>query len=213
MIFMKVLKRTGFRNYRLCTFPIGSAYFELSMQESKDNFDQFMHMIPERIDYLTVRCASDLRMPVQMLDMSPESLILIWRWFLQNACVVDKGKREMNELQKHFGHLGESFIGRKRLSAVTQFVLQDIGMYLGEVFVRNCSSIHWELCAAPKNSVFINRPVLAGFVDNSYTPPFCNIFEPVHMAGVQAAKLLADTDPQDEDLYHVYMQWEKYTHD
>jgi hypothetical protein len=113
MIFMKVLKRTGFRNYRLCTFPIGSAYFELSMQESKDNFDQFMRMIPERIDYLTVRCASDLRMPVQMLDMSPESLILIWRWFLQNACVVDKGKREMNELQKHFGHLGESFIGKK----------------------------------------------------------------------------------------------------
>lgn len=206
------MKQNRFDNYQLCTLPIGSAYFKLSMPEAKDNFNQFMHMIPERINYLTTRCANDLRISTKMLDMSPESLVLIWRWFLKNACVVDNGEREMVELRKHFGHLGESFIGGKRLSAVTKFVLQDIGMYLGEAFVCNCSSIRWELCTRPRNSIFINRPVLVGFVDNNYTPPFRNIFEPTHMASVQAAKLLSDTAQHDEDLYNVYMKWEKYTH-
>lgn len=205
-------KQNSFAGYQLCTLPRGAAYFELSAQEAKDNFDRFVHMIPERIDYLTTRCAGDLRMPAQTLDMSPESLVLVWRWFLQNACVVDIEEHELTEMQKHFGHLGASFIGEKRLSAVTEFVLQDIGMYLGETFVRNCASIHWELCTKPKNSVFINRPVLAGFGDNSYTPPFRDIFEPAHMASVQAAKLLSGVDARAEDLYHVYMKWEKYAH-
>lgn len=206
------MKHNEFENYQLHCLPTESDYFKMSQQEAKDNFNRFMRIIPERIDYLVMRCANDLRVSRQMFTMSSESLVLLWRWFLQNACIAEMEEIEVSEMQKRFSHFGESFVGKKKLSAITEFVLQDIGIYMGEIFVKKESSIHWSCCTTPKNSVFINRPVLEGFVDNNYSPPFHVVFEPIHMVGVQAAKLLSGNATDEKDLYNLYMQWEKYAH-
>jgi hypothetical protein len=79
---------------------------------------------------------------------------------------------------------------------------------MGQVFVYNNSKIHWSYYEKPKTDFFVNIPLLLGFEDSNFTPPFPVEFEPIHMVGVQAAKIWGKTQ-KSEDLFHLYQQWTK----
>ena len=49
-------------------------------------------------------------------------------------------------------------------------------------------------------------PVLLGFEDSRYSPPFKMEFEPTHMAKVQAANIWDNTQTE-EDLINIYCKW------
>ena len=79
-------------------------------------------------------------------------------------------------------------------------------MYLGEVFTANEPKIYWSYYEEPNSDIFANMPVLSGFEDPRFTPPFKMYFEPIHMAHVQAVHLWDHTQ-EEEDLYNVYRLW------
>ena len=91
-------------------------------------------------------------------------------------------------------------------SLETTLIFDDIGKYLGEVFVKNLPGVSWTYYEKPKRDFFVKMPVIQGFADRHFSPPFKMYFEPVHMAGVQAAKIW-DGRQQKTDLLDLYHHW------
>ena len=174
--------------YNICIPPISKPFTSFSSDETKAFFKWYIDKIPERIRYLSKKCSDDLCINENKISLLPDSLVLLWKWFLN---VANTEKSESNGLQ---------------LDLQTEYIIRDIGMFLGEVFNTNHKCIHWSYFEQPTTDLFVNRPLLTGFKDNSVSPPFDVFFEPVHMVRVQACKLLTDQQKED-DLLNLYKKW------
>lgn len=174
--------------------------FQLNEEETAAYFDWFMEQVPQRVSYVSQVCAKELGIPVEKMDCSPESLILLWKWFRRRA----KTERVPGAVKKE-RETGVPQV-RRQLTLETEYILRDVGMYFGEVFRRNHPGIYWSYYTKPKRDFFVNHPLLKGFVDRSFDKPFDACVEPIHYAGVQASKLL-NGKSRDEDLYQIYCFW------
>ena len=174
--------------------------FQLNEEETAAYFDWFMEQVPQRVFYVSQVCAKELGIPVEKMDCSPESLILLWKWFRRRA----KTERVPGAVKKE-RETGVPQV-RRQLTLETEYILRDVGMYFGEVFRRNHPGIYWSYYTKPKQDFFVNHPLLKGFVDRSFDKPFDACVEPIHYAGVQASKLL-NGKSRDEDLYQIYCFW------
>lgn len=163
-----------------------------------------MEQIPCRIAYISRFCADELGVPVSKMDRSPESLQLLWKWFRRRAKTEPIPRKERMERRQRSPR--ELWQNQRQLTAETEYILRDIGMYLGEVFRKNHPGIYWTYYTKPKRDFFVNHPLLKGFVDRSFGAPFDAVFEPIHMAHVQAAKIL-NGKSADNDLYNLYLWW------
>lgn len=181
----------------------------MTPKQAGENFEWFISKIPERTEYLANHCAQDLNISGIELNFSPELLKILWRWFLHTARIEKTPKDEVAEMEKRFGHLGESFINREQFTVATRYILRDIGIYLGEVFTKNYNSITWNYYTKPKRDMYVNQPQLFGFIDTEYDPPFKPTFQPIHMTEVQAANLF-DKTHKETDLYDIFMKWVKF---
>lgn len=188
---------------------------KMTGKQTKEYFQWFISQIPTRIEYLSFKCAEYLNIPQEKLDLSPESLILIWRWFLQVAQIGKTPKRELKRLREELGDFPESFRdyviedSSEELTITTEYILRDIGMYMGEIFNREYDHIEWGYYSRPKSDMFVNKPLLIGFKDTAFDPPFETVFEPIHMVGVQAANLF-DKTHNENDLIKLYKIWSKH---
>ncbi len=212
MLFRQLRQFRRFKKdviYDLCVPPQGLDYYGMSKTEAQANFEWFLKVIPERADYLSKRCAEDMKLPLDTFDFSLESLIPIWEWFIKTAKVEKKRKKEISAMKRAYGYLGKSFMNDETFSVATQFILRDIGMYVGKVFTDHYDNIKWELLTKPKNDFFFNHPVLVGFVMEQYDPPFHDSMDPIHMVEVQAARILSNRSTS-LDLYKIMKQWTAY---
>ena len=183
--------------YQICIPPLHAKNIcDFSHEEAEAYFLWYMEAVPQRVAYLSETCAAQLRCDRSALDLSPESLRLLWRWFLLAAKTEPAPQAAVSRT-------------KKQLTLQTEYILRDIGMYLGEVFCARHKSLFWGHFETPKHDFFVNQAVIMGFEDRSYVPPFKMVFEPIHMAGVQAAKILHG-QMKEEDLLQLYRHWEKY---
>lgn len=178
--------------------------FQLNEKEAAAYFAWYMEQVPERVAYVSQVCARELRIPVEKMDCSPESLLLLWKWFRRRA----KTERVIPEAGKKTGEKFPDSIWKndRQLTLETEYILRDIGMYLGETFRKNHPNIYWTYYTKPRRDFFVNHPLLKGFVDRTFGKPFEAAFEPIHMAGVQATKILKNTS-KDTDLLNIYDIW------
>ena len=174
--------------------PLAKSIFDLTPAEAEAYFTWYMEKLPERVAYISRICARELHIRRERMDCSPESLILLWKWFRRRA-ENQPGPTPQNPKQKV-------------LTPETELLLQDVGMYLGETLCKNVPGIRWTFYTEPKNDFFCNQPLLTGFVDMTSGKPFQAVFQPVHMAGIQARKLLGRASG-DRDLYNLYCLWAK----
>jgi len=198
--------------YDLLVPPLGFDFASMTPKQTRENFEWFISKIPERMDYFRNRCASDLNIPMEILDYSPDSLIPVWRWFLKIARIEKTPKDEVAEMERKVGHLGEHWIIRERLTVVSQFILRDIGMYLGETFIKTYISIHWDFFMKPKNEVSAKRPVLFGFVyvdpkDKSQSTSMP--FDPIGILDYEGHKIVSKTQ-KETDLLDVFLERTKF---
>lgn len=180
------------REYHYLPLPFSKSIYDLTPQETADYFDWYMEKLPERVSYISGVCARELGVSADRLDCSPESLILLWKWFRRRARkqpAPTPGNPKQNVLTPE-----------------TELLLRDVGMYLGETLRKNVSGLTWSYYTEPKNDIFANHPLLTGFVDMTSGRPFHAVFEPIHMAGVQANKLLR-WESSNYDLYNLYCLW------
>lgn len=178
--------------------------FQLDEKEASDYFVWFTERIPERVSYISKVCATELRIPEEKMDCSPESLVLLWKWFLRRAKTEPVVQSETEAERKRF--LNSILKSEQQLTLETEYILRDIGMYLGETFRKNNPNIYWTYYTKPRRDFFVNHPLLKGFVDRTFDKPFEASFEPIHMAHVQAVKIMKKTS-KETDLLNIYNIW------
>ncbi len=172
--------------------PIEKPICMFSKSEARQFFDWHMQSIPDRIKYLCQLWKLPPYTDSAAYHWNTLHLFKIWKWFLRTA-----------EIER------DPETGKQRFSVKTQYILRDIGMYLGEMFVSMLPGLKWDYYTALKSDIFVNEPVISGFVDASYNPPFHFRFEPINMVNVKALKLL-DRMQSSTDLYDLFWHWVQY---
>ncbi len=193
-------------NYDILIPQLNKNIFQLNEKEAADYFVWFMEKIPERVAYLSKVCATELRIPEEKMDCSPESLVLLWKWFLRRAKTEPVVQAESEVERKRF--LNSILKSEQQLTLETEYILRDIGMYLGETFRKNNPNVYWTYYTKPRRDFFVNHPLLKGFVDRTFDKPFEASFEPIHMAHVQAVKIMKKAS-KETDLLNIYNIWAK----
>lgn len=196
--------------YDVLVPKLGKNIFKLNEKETAEYFEWFMDQVPQRIAYVSRICAKELRIPLERMDNSPESLLLLWKWFRKRAKTEPIILSE--EEKKSPAYENGMFCTKRQLTLETEYIIRDIGMYLGETFRKNHPQIYWTYYTKPKNSFFTNHPLLKGFVEITDGVPFYAEFEPIHMAGIQARKILLKRS-KDTDLFNLYTIWVEKTGD
>lgn len=194
--------------YDLLVPPQGP-YETMTPRVAKEAFKWFLSKIPERMAYFRSRCAEDLNISATELDYSEESILPIWKWFLQTARVEDTPEDIIEGMQEQAKIFGPSFINYKQLTPVTHFIIRDIAMYIGECFIRNYPELYWSYRPRPKSSVTVNQPVVEGWLVEFNGKHYPGSFPAIHMVEVQASKILRG-EQKETDLYHLFLYWKKY---
>ncbi|MCL2387493.1 MAG: hypothetical protein FWC89_08105 [Defluviitaleaceae bacterium] len=200
--------------YDLLVPPYSLDNYSLTPKQARVAFEWFISKIPERIEYLRNRCAKDLGISVNELDLSPDSLKPLWKWFLETAKIEPTPKDQLAEMIEKWGFLGKEsrMINYEQLSVTTQFIARDIGMYFGEVFTTNYENmITWGYHVKPKN-VDVKKPLLYGFfyVENDKNePPFSMPLDPISTAIGLAGKFF-DKTQNETDLYDLFINRKGY---
>lgn len=198
--------------YDILVPPLGLDFYNMTPKQAKENYEWFISKIPERMEYLRKRCADDLNISIEKLDFSPESLILVWRWFLKTARIEKTPKEALERMKEGAKLFGESFINREQFTVVTQFIMRDIGMYLGQAYALNYPQLYWHYYTKPKNEVNAKQPVIAGFYfKDSFTEGDATI-NPVAFAEGAAGSIF-DGIQKETDLYDLFMKWTQWIPD
>lgn len=190
--------------YDILIPELGKSIFQLNKEEAGAYFRWYMEKVPERVSYVSRVCAKELHISVEKLDCSPESLLLLWKWFRRRART--EHVRPTKEEKQHKKWPNHVLTNTRQMSLETEYIIRDIGMYLGETFRKNMPQIYWTYYTKPKRDFFQNHPLLKGFIDRSFGHPCEVCFEPIHMTRVQASRLL-DRTSKNADLFDLYHLW------
>ena len=170
-------------------------------------FEWSMEQIPLRIKYLeeTSGCK---------LDMTRQSLVSLRRWFLDSAEVENTPLKRMDELKRLIkkSPFAKEIIreNETQFSLKTEYIMRDIGMYAGQYFVETSDKLHWDYFTG-RDDYIANMPVISGFADTGFDPPFPMQFEPNNMIGVIASNIFDHTQ-KETDLFDLCNLWlESYT--
>ena len=200
--------------YSILIPPLKSEIKDLTEKEAADYFRWYMEHIPERVEYLREKCAEQLNIFLPKWKYEESELVLVWRFFIQMAEIDKSSKWTLLKERKEMMNKGypkeliEDFLenSEEQLSLQTEYILRDIGMFVGEMFVQNSDKIYWGYYTKPKRDFFVNTPLLQGFEDHEVTPVFHDTFEPVHIARMQAMNLFDQTQTE-EDLLNIYRKY------
>ena len=202
------------KKYVPLIISVDKPFEELSKTEAKAYFDWFISHVDERSEYIRQKVSEGLNMPIGSLDFSMESLIFIWRWFLKVAELKSTPKAVLRDIRKELKANGEFIDDMVRahsieLSAFSRYVIRDIGMYVGKMFVTNFQALRWGYHTDTKKDSFANTPQIFGFGDLNYDPPFEEQFEPIHYTEMLASNLF-DNSQNENDLYNMCMRWAQW---
>lgn len=199
------------KDYEPLIIPLKKPIEELTKKEAQEYFVWFTSNIDSRVAYLTEKVSLDSGVSSEQLQFTEESLIIIWRWFLQKAKISRTPRRIIREMKQSMHGSPKSWIShvvnqnKEELSIFTQYLIRDIGMYLGKMFVQNHSIIKWSYKTSPKNYISVNEPLLIGFIDDNpdYPRPFYPDFEPIGAVECVALNLF-DGNENENDLLYLY---------
>lgn len=183
------VRKKSVPSYHISVPPLSCDVCQLSPKEAHEYFLWFLSVMPKRIDYLLDQCLLNRAEH----RLSPASLTIIWQWFIDNVVFdFDKASKQY------------------RLSTLSEYIIRDIGMYLGEVCIANNHGLQWSYFTEPKNDFFVNAPYIKGYISQATSFPMT--FEPLHMVRIQALKLLPSNNPKGSpnDLLSLYQHWLQY---
>ncbi len=190
-------------DYKLCLPPYGYDYYNMTVKQARAQYEWFISVIPERVNYLKKRCAEDLKIKPDLLDYSADSLKLLWEWFIGVARVEKTPPDELEKMKEAAKVFGESFINYKQFTVVTQYIMRDIAVYIGESFVNNYPKLKWTYCNLPKNYVNSREPVISGFyIKDEFTEGEMDV-NPMGIVTGAGSKFFTGK-PDKNDIYNSY---------
>ena len=196
-------------DYSILLPPYKLDFDNWTKEQADDYLTWFVDHVPIRAQYLVDYYNSHKLIGRRISATDPSSLLPIWRWFLNHAIIEPMPEAEIQRQRMIFGKLGESMIAKKRFDVVSEYIIRDIAMLMSHIWFSNHSVLSWCVDYKPKKYVFVNRPVIQGFIMTEYEKPFHAKFEPVHMVKTQAVRLFRNR-ADGSDLMKVFNQWDKY---
>ena len=192
-------------------------YEKYTPRQARIYYEWFISKIPERVEYLQKRSGVDL-------DYTVDSLVPLWRWFLGIAEIEDVTPAGIAALKDELKNMEEQHRRviisqfRYQLSLQTEYICRDIGMYYGEVLVRNNEYLSWGYEAHRPYHVCSNIPLVTGFENLLKWKYFYPHFDPLSKIRGLARMLYPipeydkNRKPASEnDLKNHYEQWMRFT--
>ena len=201
-----------FNGYQPLSLPVWKSFEKMDEKEAANYFNWFLGHVDERSDYLIQRVSATLCISANELNFSLQSLIPIWHWFLSAVEVCETPKNVLNKMQKKIGRRNYEFANDMiransiELSPLSRYVIRDIGMYVGKMFVNNYNVLRWDYHTNIKQDSFANIPQVFGFINCAYTPPFEMQFDPIHYVEMTASNIFDNTETK-LDLYNTCKKW------
>ncbi len=182
--------------YSIIQCPFALHVKEMSKKELRAYFRWFMEMIPIRTNVLAEAVFRTPGYESWKPDFNPDSLGPLGDWFFAH---VETRPRTKEEIQRIQGRLRFPVpISDWDLTDQTFSLAIDIGMYLGQVFLHNDSSLRWGQVFGGKRFIDYGQPVIVEFV---FGP--CN---PVRLMKVLASSF-ADRSETGGGLREIYDIW------
>ena len=136
-------------------------YSELSDEEAQRRFDELTSSSPERVAWLR-------REVGDVLDLTPESLVPLWEWFVgREGARADRG----GELPAWY-EPDPPELAAQRLSPATLRDVDAIALYFAEVLLDNVAEARWGIGRLPKRMQYAhqNKPVVKLADDQDVNP-------------------------------------------
>ena len=188
--------------------PYGTDYYHMSAETAKKYFQWFQAIIPERMQYLQQRFCRDSGVHSDVFDYSANSLIPLWEWFCGIAVVVPTPDDELEIMRQKATVFGKSYINYTKFSVGTKYVMRDIGIYLGQCFVKQYEPLSWTYFTKPKNNINVNQPIITGFWVTGKYEGAAN-YNPLSAVRGRAANIF-EHKQNANDLYETFVKWERY---
>jgi hypothetical protein len=172
---------------------------EMTKKEAQRHFDWYIGEIPGRIELLKNAYAETGGGRKEDLDGSPESLIKLWQWYIDNAEIEEKSeeaKRLERESSPEWMHKS---LKDKKMSTLWLSVAMDMAMYFSECFIKEHDTISWGFVSKPKSLVHVNKPVLVGFRNGV-------VLEGTRILSVRTFKFI-DGERNPNGLLKTYKVW------
>ena len=137
-------------------------------------------------------------------DKTPDSLLVLGKWFSQNVATMERPEEEKKAKAEELARLSDKLrpmyeVPDWVLTERTFSLITDIGMYLGETFQANYSVIKWDLFIKTKLWADHQWPVLRGFGRTD----ICNPLGLVHVLALG----LVDGTRKAGGLHELYNIW------
>lgn len=183
-------------NYNLIEPPFSLNFSKFSKGESESYFEWVRSVSDYRLAELIAEVSRTALSEEWTANYSPTSLRVLGEWFAGNISVRDRSIQEISNLQSKMYYPIET--PDYELTDTTFSLAFDIGLYLGEVFVRNNSSLKWGYSFRRKTSVNYGQPVIFGFGDMELNP--------IRIVVVLAYGIVSRRDDS-SGLYSIYEKW------
>lgn len=186
-------------DYKIIAPPFTLKFREMSKEALKAYYNWYIQQIPERISILSKTIQNTPGYRTWNPDYSPDSLDNLGSWFAEHVEIRERTKKEIGELKAkapvNFPSI--EYPNWDLTNRIFSLAL-DIGMYLSQVFLRNCPSLKWHQRLTGKTMIDYGRPALIGFGKMT--------FEPTHMVVVLAYSF-AEKNKEGSSLREIFNTW------
>ena len=180
--------------------PFTLKFHEMSKKELRAYFKWFQEITPERIAELDSAVNSSPGFENWQPDLTPGSLDALGKWFATQIETRPRTPEEIAEFDAQSPYPIER--SGVELTNRTFSLAVDIGMYAGQVFLKNHPSLKWDQPLGSKRDIDYGQPVLVGFHGGKVP------FNPVGSV-VTLAYSLRDKTRTGERLREIYDIWSK----
>jgi hypothetical protein len=147
--------------YAIIQPPFTLKFGEMSKRELEAYREWFHAIAPERILELTKAVNATPGFQAWKPDLTPASLELLGTWFEGQSEVR---KRTAEEIEETTAKLKFPIdVPEEELTNRTFSIAMDIGMYFGQVVMRNLPGTRWEQLLKNKRDAHYGQPAIAGF--------------------------------------------------
>jgi len=128
-------------------------------EEIQRQLDAYIDQIPDKMKQLKVLYAENGG-DAEDLDLSPESLVPLWRWFISTVKTVQLSNREFRKKKKQCPEYTWEYLDDWEIERESLSIAMDIGIYFGKVIIAKYPKMKWGIFELPKHAGDVIEPVL-----------------------------------------------------
>jgi len=145
--------------YSIVHVPYPHELKAMSADELQAFMRSFLDAIPQRISQLAEAVREPKAYGRWKADFRPSSLGALGNWFAANALIEPRAWEEKKNSQERGRPMIED-LSHHTLTERTRSIAFDVGIYVGQIFMKKDASLQWGQLLDDKNRVMYGLPVL-----------------------------------------------------